>query len=93
MKGEGEVPINPSSLARKTSAQKGKGKKPTEPHGEETSKPTWLHLMDKDDLEAQVKCKEIKQVFKRKSIFEALLLKLKTILKILQKNNILAKEK
>lgn len=49
--------------------------------------------MYKYDLEAQVKHKEIKQVFKQESIFEALLFELKTILKILQENNILAKEK
>lgn len=72
-----------SNSARRTPAQKGKDEKPVEPHGEEMSKPTWLHLMDKDDLEAQVKRKEIKQISKRKSISKAPLLELKTVLKIL----------
>ena len=66
---------------------------PTEAHKEETSKPTWLHLIDKNDLETQVKCEKIKQVFKRKSIFKTLLLKLRIILKILQENDTLAKKK
>lgn len=66
---------------------------PAELYGKKMSKSTWLHLIDKDNLEAQVKCKDIKQVFKRESIFEALLLELKTVLKILQKDNMLAKEK
>ena len=87
------MPINSSSLVRRTSAQKSKSKMSTESHGEETSKPTWLHLMDKDDLETQIKHKEIKQVFERESIFGAQLLELKTILKIQQENDMLAKEK
>ena len=77
------MPINLSSSARKTLAQKGKSKKPAEPHGEETSKPTWLHLLNKDDLETQIKCEEIKQVSKQESIFRALSLELRMILKIL----------
>ena len=38
--GGGEVPINPSSLVKKASTQKSKGKKPAETYGEETSEPT-----------------------------------------------------
>lgn len=87
------MPMDLSNSARRTPAQKSKGEKPVEPYGEETSKLTWLHLMDKDDLEAQVKRKEIKQISKRKLISGAPLLELRTVLKILQKNNMLAKKK
>lgn len=49
--------------------------------------------MNKDDLETQVKCKEIKHISEQKLIFGAPLLELKTVLKILQENNTFAKEK
>ena len=54
------MPINFSSSERKAPAQKGKGERLAEPHKKKTSKPTWLYLMDKNDLEAQFKCKKIK---------------------------------
>lgn len=44
-----------------------------------------LCLMDNDDLKAQVKQKNVKQVFEKELVFYAPFIKLLTILHILQK--------
>ena len=57
-----------------------------------TSKPTRLHLLKDDDLESRVACQDIKLISTKESVFGALSLELRTVLKILQKLDPLAQE-
>lgn len=52
-----------------------------------------LHLLNNANSKTQVNFKDIKKISEKKSIFRASFLKLHTILKILQKSNLLAQKK
>lgn len=59
---------------------------------EKTSKLIKLHFLNNADPKAQVNFKNVKKVSEKKSIFEALFLKLRIVLEILQEFDLLAQK-
>ena len=83
--------VVPNKRRRKRSKRASKHAK-TSKQSEESAKPVRLHLLDVDDLEAQVRREDIKRVSEKESVFGAPSLELRTVLKILQESDQLAQE-